>query len=45
MASQFKNRGISFAEVALQGESVVNPTAVDVNRIGNPVLFVMLQAG
>ena len=45
MASNFSNSSITFAEVGLQGESVLNPTAVDFSKTGNPVLFVTQQDG
>jgi hypothetical protein len=45
VASNFQNASVTFAEVGLQGESVLNPTAVDFSKTGNPVLFVIQQDG
>ena len=45
MPSNFQNSEITFAEVGLQGESVLNPTAIDFSKTGNPVLFVTQQDG
>lgn len=45
MPSDFPNPNITFAEICLQGESVLDQTALDFSKSGNPVLFVAQQDG
>ena len=41
----FSNPNISFGTTGLQGEAVINPTALDFSKTGNPTLFVTQQNG